>query len=221
MTFKKLIIILTITVSLLITALLGTSYAWYQFDTAVTSFGDVNTYNENVGLAVIFTNSKNINTTIGMPLLETQVEDYSNKTTFTMTPNSEQINGRDIAYQISLVDIKIAEELTKIADLKYSLIETIGDGEPTEIKTGNFKNFTGDSLILKEMKTIDVENMDTVHSYEFRLWLQDNGWTLEQINCTLEQTNDSNDECSNPEYNQNLLIGKKITGKIKVSSAIK
>lgn len=205
MTFKKLIIILTITVSLLITALLGTSYAWYQFDTAVTSFNNVSTYDENVGLAVVFTNSANINSTIEMPILASEVDEYSQKSIFTMTPNSTQIGEREIAYQISLVGIELDEKLTETEDFRYSLVE-IKNGISKEIINGNFYNFEGNTLILKEMAVI--EELDVTYNYEFRLWLQDNG-------CTLEQINDG--ECND----QNDLMGKSFSGKIKVSTALK
>lgn len=206
-TFKKLIIILTITVSLLITALLGSSYAWYQFDNAVTSFNNVSTYNENIGLAVVFANTSNINTTIGTPIFSEQIDNYSDKTRFSVTTDSSEINGRQIAYQISLVDIQIDELLTENDYLKYSLIEK---GNPQPIKSGNFKNFTGDSLVLKEMTTVNGEQ-DTTYNYEFRLW-------LEETSCTLE-------EFENGEYNkcsdQSTLMNKNISGRIKVSSALK
>ena len=40
-TFKRLLIILSFAVTVLIVILLGTSYAWYTFDNAVTSFNNV------------------------------------------------------------------------------------------------------------------------------------------------------------------------------------
>lgn len=202
-TFKKLIIILMITVSLLITMLLGTSYAWYEVRDAYTTFSNVSTYNEDVGLAVVFANTDNISSTVGAPIFESEIDNYSNKTIFSMTPNSELINGRQIAYQISLVNVEIDEELTTTEDLKYSLMEN-----GVQIKTGSFKNFVGDTLVLKDMTVL--ETLDITYNYEFRLWLQDNG-------CTIDQINDPTNECES----QNDLMGKKISGKIKVSTALK
>lgn len=207
MTFKKLIIILTITVSLLITALLGTSYAWYQFDNAVTNFSGT-TYTDNVDLEVIFINNSTINSTIEAPIFKEQVDEYSQKTLFTISASSQTIDDKArIAYQITLSDIKIDEKLA-VKDLKYSLIETKNNNSTT-ITSGNFENFKGDTIILKEMKTI--EELDVTYSYEFRIWLEEPYCTLEDVN------NGLYDKCSN----QNELMGKKLTGKINVSSAFK
>jgi len=207
-TFKKLIIILSFVVIGLILTLLSTSYAWYQFDNAVSDFGNVETFSENIELAVIFINDNNIDTTIRVPLFENQIEELSDKTTFTIIPNSEILANKEVAYQISLVDVKIDSALTAVEDLKYSLIEKIGDGTANEITSGNFSGFTGDNIILKEMTAVTSASLDVTHSYEFRLWLQDNGCTLEQV---------MNEECDD----QNDLMGKTILGKIKVSTAIR
>ena len=59
------------------------------------------------------------------------------------------------------------------------------------------------------MKTI--EELDVTYSYEFRIWLEEPYCTLEDVN------NGLYDKCSN----QNELMGKKLTGKINVSSAFK
>lgn len=188
--------------------LLSTSYAWYQFDNAVSDFGNVETFSDNIELAVIFTNDNNIDTTIGVPLFENQIDELSDKTTFTITPNSEFLANKDVAFQISLIDIKIDPVFTTTTDLKYSLIEKIGDGTANEITSGNFSGFTGDNIILKEMTAVTSASLDVTHSYEFRLWLQDNRCTLEQV---------MNEECDD----QNDLMGKTISGKIKVSTAIR
>lgn len=205
MTFRKLLIIMTFVVTAVIIMLLSTSYAWYQFDNAVTSFNNVNTFDGDIDLAVVFTNTNNINTTVGIPLLTSEVEEYSNKNTFTITPSSSTIAGREVAYQISLIDIKIDSELTEVDTLRYQLLETI-NGVTTTVKDGNFEHFTDGSLILKNMT--EITEFDTTYSYEFRIWLADNGCTLEQV---------SEGVCQN----QNDLMGKKITGKIKVSTVLR
>jgi len=204
-TFKKLLIIMTVTVTLVIVMLLGTSYAWYQFDNAVTSFNDVQTFEDNIDLAVVFANDDNINTVVGIPISTSEVEENSSKSYFTMTPSSAVLAQRNVAFQVSLVNIEIDSELTNTDSLKYSLLETV-NGVTSTVSSGDFEDFNGDTLVLKPMTVI--KTLDTTYSYEFRLWLQDNGCTLEQI---------STGECEN----QNELMDKKITGKIKVSTGIK
>ena len=207
MTFKRLLIILTFTVTAIIIMLLGTSYAWYQFDNAVTAFNDVQTFNDSIDeLTVVFTNDDNINTTVGIPILAAEVDELSSKTTFSITPNSYKLEGRDVAFQIELINLIIDSSLTSTSDLKYSLLEKIGNRSTTTIASGNFKDFKKNGLILKSMT--NVATYDVTYAYEFRLWLEDNGCTIEQIN---------NNECNS----QNDLMGKSITGRIKVSTAVR
>ena len=118
-TFKRLLIILSFAVTVLIVILLGTSYAWYTFDNAVTSFNNVQTFSDNIDTAVVFTNSSNIGTTVGIPILASDVEERSEKTTFTVTP-STTLSGREVAFQISLIVDKIKESAVtpeKLPDL--------------------------------------------------------------------------------------------------------
>lgn len=193
-TFKRLLIILSFAVTVLIVILLGTSYAWYTFDNAVTSFNNVQTFSDNIDTAVVFTNSSNIGTTVGIPILSSDVEERSEKTTFTVTP-STTLSGREVAFQISLVNLKIDSALTSVSSLKYSLLQTV-DGTTTTIKSGNFSGVTADSLILTTT-TVPSANLGKTYSYEFRLWLQEDN------------------------SNQNALMGKKLNGYIKVNTAIR
>lgn len=193
-TFKRLLIILSFAVTVLIVILLGTSYAWYTFDNAVTSFNNVQTFSDNIDTAVVFTNSSNIGTTVGIPILASDVEERSEKTTFTVTP-STTLSGREVAFQISLIDLKIDSALTGVSSLKYSLLQTV-DGTTTTIKSGNFSGVTADSLILSTT-TVPSANLGKTYSYEFRLWLEEDN------------------------SNQNALMGKKLEGYIKVNTAIR
>ena len=193
-TFKRLLIILSFAVTVLIVILLGTSYAWYTFDNAVTSFNNVQTFSDDIDTAVVFTNSSNIGTTVGIPILASDVEERSEKTIFTVTP-STTLSGREVAFQISLIDLKIDSALTGVSSLKYSLLQTV-DGTTTTIKSGNFSGVTADSLILVTT-TVPSANLGKTYSYEFRLWLEEDN------------------------SNQNALMGKKLEGYIKVNTAIR
>ncbi len=193
-TFKRLLIILSFAVTVLIVILLGTSYAWYTFDNAVTSFNNVQTFSDNIDTAVVFTNSSNIGTTVGIPILASDVEERSEKTIFTVTP-STTLSGREVAFQISLIDLKIDSALTGVSSLKYSLLQTV-DGTTTTIKSGNFSGVTADSLILSTI-TAPEAKLGKTYSYEFRLWLEEDN------------------------SNQNALMGKKLEGYIKVNTAIR
>jgi len=185
-----------LTVTVMFTMLLGTSYAWYQFDYAVTPFNNVQTFEETLDdLAIVFTNSNNIKTSTGIPITSSQVEDYAEKTNFTITPSSAKLSGKEVAFQIDLTEINIDKELTMTRDLKWQLFETIGTGTKNKIAEGEFFNANGQSLVLKSMTKITT--FDITYSYEFRIWLQESGG------------------------NQNNLMGKSLSGKIIVSSAIR
>lgn len=195
MTFRKLLIILTFVVTAVIIMLLGTSYAWYQFDNAVTTFSGVQTFTQGLDdVAIVFTNTDNINTTVGVPILASEAASKASKTTFSITPSSSKLSGKEVAFQIDLINLSIDSALTGTTDLKYSLLEKVGTGSQTVIKSGNFKGVTGTTISLKAMTAATV---GTTYSYEFRLWLEETG------------------------SNQNSLMGKKISGKFKVSTVVR
>lgn len=195
MTFKRLLIILSFAVTVLIVILLGTSYAWYTFDNAVTSFNNVGTFSDNIEVAVVFTNDSNIGTTVGIPITTSEIEEKSEKTSFTITP-STALAGRSVAIQILLADLKIDSALTSVSSLKYSLLQTV-DGVTTTVKSGTFSGVTAGSLILLPSTSISDSDLGKTYSYEFRLWLEEDN------------------------SNQNALMGKKLDGYIKVNTAIK
>ena len=194
-TFKRLLIILSFAVTVLIVILLGTSYAWYTFDNAVTSFNNVGTFSDNIEVAVVFTNDSNIGTTVGIPITTSEIEEKSEKTSFTITP-STALAGRSVAIQILLADLKIDSALTSVSSLKYSLLQTV-DGVTTTVKSGTFSGVTASSLILLPSTSISDSDLGKTYSYEFRLWLEEDN------------------------SNQNALMGKKLDGYIKVNTAIK
>lgn len=194
-TFKRLLIILSFAVTVLIVILLGTSYAWYTFDNAVTSFNNVGTFSDNIEVAVVFTNDSNIGTTVGIPITTSEIEEKSEKTSFTITP-STALAGRSVAIQILLADLKIDSALISVSSLKYSLLQTV-DGVTTTVKSGTFSGVTASSLILLPSTSISDSDLGKTYSYEFRLWLEEDN------------------------SNQNALMGKKLDGYIKVNTAIK
>ena len=195
MTFKRLLIILSFAVTVLIVILLGTSYAWYTFDNAVTSFNNVGTFSDNIEVAVVFTNDSNIGTTVGIPITTSEIEEKSEKTSFTITP-STALAGRSVAIQILLADLKIDSALTSVSSLKYSLLQTV-DGVTTTVKSGTFSGVTASSLILLPSTSISDSDLGKTYSYEFRLWLEEDN------------------------SNQNAVKGKKLEGYIKVNTAIR
>jgi len=190
-TFRKLLIILTFVVTAIVIMLLGTSYAWYQFDNAVTNFTNVQTFTDTLdNVAVVFANSNSINTTVGVPILASEVASKANKANFTVTPSSSKLSGKEVAIQIDL-EFTVASALSGSTYFKYSLLEKAGSGSQTTIASGHFNSKTSGTLTLKPMTKITV---GTTYSYEFRVWLEESG------------------------ANQNSLMGKSFSGVIKVST---
>ena len=193
MTFRKLIIILSVTVVAILLVLLGTSYAWYTFTNASTPFNNVQTSNYDTDLAVVFSNTDNINTVVGIPIRESDAEELADKTLFSITPKAENLSGKEVAYEISVVNLNVASELKATDSLKYSLIEIVGEEKRT-VATGNFKN-ASDSISIMPMT--QMSDFNKTYSYEFRIWLEET------------------------DANQNSLMGKALSGKIKVSTIIR
>ena len=194
MTFRKLLLILSLTVTALIITLLSTSYAWYQFDNAVTDFNNIQTFSDEIKFPVIFTNNDVIRTQTGIPITEEQISTFAERKTFYMTPSKEGINTAsfNVNYKISIINIKIDEEL-KNEYFKYKLVETINGVVSDEI-TGNFKNLSENFITLKEGT---ITKFDSQHSYELMIWLQESGDI------------------------QNSMQNKSITGNIKVTTILK
>lgn len=183
---------MSVAITMITLFMLSTSYAWYSFTNAITPFS-VETFEDDLAVAVLFTNDNNISTVVGVPLTTDEVNSKASKCLFTVTPDSSVLNGRNVAIAISLENLSIASELTAVSDLNYSLLQTV-DGTTTTIASGNFSGVTSSSLLLKSMYEI---TSGKTYSFEFRLWLHETGG------------------------DQNSLMGKKISGVIKVSSALK
>ncbi len=190
MEFKKLIIILSVTILVIVVGILSFSYAWYAFGDASTTFKDVKTADPDIG--IVFSQTPHVNTTTGIPISASDVETKADKNSFSIDTTNDKLKGLQIAIEISLVDIKIANEL-KTSDFKYELLEKV-DNESKKIKEGTGEDFTGDKLVLKPMSSIE---QGKTYSYELRVWLQDSG------------------------KSQNELMEKSFSAKLQVSSAIK
>ena len=148
--------------AIIILCLFGISYAYYSLSNASTEF-NTNTLDDNID--VIYQQSQNINTIIGIPLADDDVA-MADSSKFSALAGSK-LTGYQVAIQIDLVDIVLADEL-KISDFKIQLLE---NGNVITTKTGqDIGNNT--SVTLKNMTSITV---GTTYNYELRVWLRDTG----------------------------------------------
>lgn len=201
MEFKKMIFILAITSILIVVGLFGTSYAYYVSSDG-TSFdittGSVNLDND---ITVVFNQSEYINFRAGVPILATDVDTKASKNIFTISSDATKLAGYDVAVNIYLTDIQIADAL-KVSDFKYKFICNNGTSNVIST-TGDGTNFTStvldnDKLVLGTISTTDSSfQAGKTYTCTLSVWLQ--------------ETN----------TDQNALMNKKFSGLIKVGSAFR
>lgn len=188
MEFKRLILVLCITLLVTFSSMMGVSYAWYAYENAETSiFG---TTIKEVP-TVIFSQTEYISSSLNMPIYDEDRENYANINAFTITYGTN-LEKYETAISIILDEIYMAEEL-KIENYKYELVQ---NGET--IALGNFSEIGSNTeLILFPSTIVEVNNYPKTDTYEFYVWLSDDG------------------------SNQNDLMNKGFSGRIKINSASK
>lgn len=199
MKFKKFIFVLVIASIVVVSLMWGGSYAYY-ISSGGTNF-NVTTGNVDTNLTVVFNQSEYMSMKTGVPIEPSLVDNYASKSVFTLLPNSDLLNGYDVAVNVSLVDIKIDDAL-KVNDFKYKLTCNNGSSN-TVISSGTGTNFTSDVLANKvlplgSLSTTD-NSFDVSKSYTctFRVWVEESG------------------------SSQNELMNKSFSGLVKVGTAIK
>ena len=166
MEFKKMIILLSITVSIMFGLLLGMSYAWYAYSNAETNI-EANTKKD--APMIVFAQTEYISSTQNMPIYDEDKYRYANKNSFTVTLG-ENLAEYETGLEIILSDIIISEEL-KIENYKYELLQN-----KQIIANGNFSNI-GDSKEIKlmPMTLLDLETYPYTYAYELYIWLSEDG----------------------------------------------
>lgn len=165
MEFKKMIIVLSITIIVLMSIMMGVSYGWYAYENAQSTIGG-STIKENP--TVIFSQTEYISSTQTMPILDTDRYNYANKNSFNITIG-ENLKEYQVGIEISLVNISMSEEL-KIANYKYELLQ---DG--VVIANGNFADLNVTSIKLMPMTIINPIGYPQTYTYELYIWLNDDG----------------------------------------------
>jgi len=164
MEFKKMIILLSITVSIMFGILLGISYAWYAYENAETNI-IASTKKELP--TIQFMQTEYIKSTQNMPIYDEDRYKYANKNSFTVTLG-ENLKEYETGLQIVLNNIEIANEL-KIKNYKYELLEN-----KRIISTGDF-SILGDetSIELLPMTIMNPVNYPYTYVYELYIWLSE------------------------------------------------
>ncbi len=202
MKFRKLMLVLTFTVSIIFVTVIGATYAYYS-----TSGGSIGGTTGNVGnpINVVFNNSDYVDFNTGIPISSSDVETKASKTTFTLTPNNAVINDYDISVDIILSNIDIDNAL-KASDFKYRLKCTHSVTGNSQIFNGNGSSLTSNSYTIASLSTtnsgnnifyIDTNANSQSYSCTLYLWLEESG------------------------VSQNTLMGKHFGANIEVSSMMK
>ena len=154
MEFKKLLILLSVTVSIMLGVLLGISYAWYAYSNAESNIS-ANTLKETP--TIVFAQTEY------MPIYDEDRYHYANKNSFTVTLG-ENLQAYETGLEIELANINIAEEL-KIENYKYELLQN-----KKVISSGNFSNL-GDNTTIKLMPMTIMKPSNYPHTYVYELYI--------------------------------------------------
>lgn len=162
MKFKTMIIILSITITIMISLMMGVSYGWYAYSNAESQISG-STIKEKP--TIIFAQTEHIYSNQTMPIYEEDRHTYANKNSFTITLG-ENLKDYETGIEISLKDIVMSEEL-KIENYKYELLE---DG--ILIANGNFRDIgNATTLLLQPMTLMKPISYPQTYTYELYIWL--------------------------------------------------
>lgn len=165
MEFKKILIVLSIAITVTIGIMFGVSYGWYAYSSAQTNIKG-STIKEIP--TVIFTNSENIVTNSIMPIYDEDRYNYAQKNIFTVTIG-ENLQEYETGIEIYLKDIKISEEL-KITDYKYELLQ-----DSKIVSSGNFSGLgMSNNMNIMPMTILKPNTYPQTYTYELYIWLSEN-----------------------------------------------
>ena len=164
MEFKKIIIIISITLTVVIGMMMGVSYGWYAYSNAETKVGGSTIKKIPT---VIFAQTEYIVSNQTMPIYDEDRYNYANKNSFTVTLG-DNLREYQTGIEISLKDIRISDEL-KILNYKYELLQ---DGHV--ISKGDFSNIGASTVLnLMPMTVMNPFDYPQTYTYELYIWLSE------------------------------------------------
>lgn len=171
MELKKMVIILSITITIIIGLSLGISYGWYAYNNAETNIES----DTKSAPTIIFAQTEYISTSQTLPILDEDRYNFASKNSFTVTLE-ENLSEYETAIEISLKDIAMSNEL-KIENYKYELLQDGG-----VVANGNFKNI-GSATVMKilPMNILKPNSYPKTYTYELYIWLSDNGQNQNEL----------------------------------------
>lgn len=166
MEFKKLTIVLGITIAVSIGILFGSSYAWYAYKNAEANVTG-STISETP--TVIFSQTEYVSFNRIIPILDEDRYNYATKNSFSVTVG-ENLKDYDVGIEVSLKDIIIDNELI-IDNFKYELLEN-----GISISNGNLSSVNNNTnFILMPLTKKVISSYPQTYNYELYIWLSDDG----------------------------------------------
>lgn len=172
MEFRKLIILLSVTVSIMFGVLLGVSYGWYAYKNAESTILG-STIKE--APMIVFAQTESIAVKQNMPIYDEDRYQHANKNSFTVTIG-ENLQNYETAIEIILNNIIIDESL-KIENYKYELLEN-----KKIVSSGNFSNLgENKSIKLIPMNIMVPETYPYTYVYELYIWLSEDNTNQNEL----------------------------------------
>lgn len=164
MEFKKILIVLTITFTIILGIMMGVSYAWYSYSNAESNVSG-STINETP--TTIFSQTEYIKSNYTTPIYDEDRYTYANKNSFTITLDKD-IQDYELAISIFLSNINMSEEL-KVPNYKYELLQ---DG--VMVASGDFSNIgTSTTFVLLPTTLLNPNTYPKTYTYELYIWLSE------------------------------------------------
>ena len=162
MSFRKTLSLITIFVLSMFILMLSSSYAWYSFNNASTSF-EALTSNEEIN--VIYKNNKFISTVTAVPISSSDISTLSEKNNFKIDVNNESLE-EALSVSVYLTSIEIDNAL-KNSNFRYDLLY---NGQV--VSNGDFSSVNSDRMNIVD--GIILNNLED-NDFELRIYLLDNG----------------------------------------------
>ena len=162
MSFRKTLSLITLFVMSMVILMLSSSYAWYSFNNASTTF-DTLTSKEDI--RVLYKSSRFISTVTAVPISDKDIDKLSEKNNFSIDVDNDKVD-EALSVSVNLVGIEIDNAL-KNGNFKYQLLyngNIVGEGD--------FNNFSSNRLTLVD--GVILNNLG-VNNFELRLYLLDDG----------------------------------------------
>ncbi len=160
MNFKKLLLIITISIILVFSLMMLTSYAYYTFSGGSTSFNKT-TYNQTININ--YTTNKFINVTNAIPIKDSEASSKAANNSFSVSITQPNTTA-EVLLDINLSNISIDDAL-KNEYFRYQFLYN-----NSVIKEGTALDIVGSNLNLTN--TLSITSAQT-NNFVFRIWISD------------------------------------------------